>query len=800
MAEVVQVASLTGCSTAKALELLAATQNDPDAAIGRFYEQEGRKPEAAPRAPFRLGNAGLAEVHQRAHVQETAAKEDKGMQGDQWRWIEKIEQQALGVDNLLRGLEAAKKKFRDDLFPAKKGAIKGCSGEEHVTEWCRPGEFIANSAGGVRFEGMKASSKNAYMFKDDMIASDVIQGRLKDCWLLGALSIVATRPRLLQERVRFAWVERGLYAVEYFFDGRWITVIVDDMIPCGCDKKPLFGKCYEPHNVWVSIMEKAYAKLMGGYSKLEFGSEDDGLVTLTGGIPKTLDMHVDQNKLIDGTVWNKLLKNQAKGHFMGCANHGVAQAGGNIMKDHAYAILGVYDTRAQGGPMLVHIRNPWGSNEWNGRFSRTSPEWQQLTEAVREFVGYRIWQEKQMGGSFYMCWEDFYTHFDRIYACKMLPKEWNTVTIPECEWKGPSAGGCNNHATLVDNPQFRLIINQPTKLRIRLFQTSRRIKPAESHEDEKNYKKTLKAVEAFQRWNVGLYLVRCPGGADETKSALIALPPENITACTKTFYNTPQVTIKAEVSPAGGEAAFVVIPATYLPGQEGRFSISVSSSAPVVFEKIEKRLRVTSLRGAWDATAGGCFNHSTWRKNPAYLLTIPQDAERVYIVLDVENLTEPPFPGIGIYCFEGKKNARKRGATEMDKTDLLCSSGTFIQGKQARIHMTAVKKGTYLILPTTFRPGEHQGTFKISTSTEPVMRDTLECVYTLASAPALLAAYEEKKTGLFSNVARPSSARQGFVKQPPSVYAPQIGQSHMAAQAVLAQAAYGGGGRTHRSQ
>lgn len=57
-----------------------------------------------------------------------------------------------------------------------------------------------------------------------------------------------------------------------------------------------------------------------------------------------------------------------------------------------------------------------------------------------------------------------------------------------------------------------------------------------------------------------------------------------------------QVSLKMSVAPAGGDACYVVVPCTYLPGQEAKFTISVSSSHPVVFEQITDTPRVTTLR------------------------------------------------------------------------------------------------------------------------------------------------------------------------------------------------------------
>ena len=36
-------------------------------------------------------------------------------------------------------------------------------------------------------------------------ADDVVQGKAKDCWFLGALAIVAAKPGMLQQLVHFSW-------------------------------------------------------------------------------------------------------------------------------------------------------------------------------------------------------------------------------------------------------------------------------------------------------------------------------------------------------------------------------------------------------------------------------------------------------------------------------------------------------------------------------------------------------------------------------------------------------------------
>lgn len=61
------------------------------------------------------------------------------------------------------------------------------------------------------------------------------------------------------------------------------------------------------------------------------------------------------------------------------------------------------------------------------------------------------------------------------------------------------------------------------------------------------------------------------------------------------------MSIKTSVTPASGEACFVIVPCTYAPGQEAPFAIAVTSSRPVVFEPILERPSITALWVRGDA-------------------------------------------------------------------------------------------------------------------------------------------------------------------------------------------------------
>jgi calpain, invertebrate len=83
---------------------------------------------------------------------------------------------------------------------------------------------------------------------------------------------------------------KGIYVFRFFKDFKWIYVIIDDRIPC-VDKSPVFSRCKDPTETWVSLIEKAYAKLHGCYETLFSGYIDDALVEMTGFVSEKFYLH-----------------------------------------------------------------------------------------------------------------------------------------------------------------------------------------------------------------------------------------------------------------------------------------------------------------------------------------------------------------------------------------------------------------------------------------------------------------------------------------------------------------------------
>ena len=76
-----------------------------------------------------------------------------------------------------------------------------------------------------------------------------------------------------------AWARQG---------GEMKRVIVDDRLPLKDDNTPAFATSKDKRELWVSILEKAYAKFYGSYEAIEGGFVHIGLMNFTGGSGKKI--------------------------------------------------------------------------------------------------------------------------------------------------------------------------------------------------------------------------------------------------------------------------------------------------------------------------------------------------------------------------------------------------------------------------------------------------------------------------------------------------------------------------------
>ena len=121
------------------------------------------------------------------------------------------------------------------------------------------------------------------VMKSPVKPMDVRQRVLGDCYFLSSLMALADYPHRLERIFRTKEVQpSGCYCVALCVMGVWEEIIIDDSFPCSkVSKKPCFSDSLKKE-LWVLLIEKAFAKISGGYSNLFGGLDSEAMYMLTG--------------------------------------------------------------------------------------------------------------------------------------------------------------------------------------------------------------------------------------------------------------------------------------------------------------------------------------------------------------------------------------------------------------------------------------------------------------------------------------------------------------------------------------
>lgn len=220
--------------------------------------------------------------------------------------------------------------FEDPDFPATNASIGGVTGDHAnpnvakyleemmkliVPGWVRPVEMIGKEAGVYQ---LFATEGEPCLFKR-VSPRDIEQGYLGNCWLVAAMSTLAEYP----DRVRSLFKQKtlsedGRYDVR-LYDPRseeWKLVTIDDRLPYwqrpGKHGNICFTKQTKENEFWPCLLEKAVAKFVMAYYRLDGGFSSVGMEMFTG--KPSVCMHLDSTpenpegphvpfSLVTGETW-----------------------------------------------------------------------------------------------------------------------------------------------------------------------------------------------------------------------------------------------------------------------------------------------------------------------------------------------------------------------------------------------------------------------------------------------------------------------------------------------------------------
>eukprot|EP00792_Barthelona_sp_PAP020_P010833 TRINITY_DN4560_c0_g1_i1.p1 TRINITY_DN4560_c0_g1~~TRINITY_DN4560_c0_g1_i1.p1 ORF type:complete len:984 (+),score=300.81 TRINITY_DN4560_c0_g1_i1:53-3004(+) len=578
-------------------------------------------------------------------------------------------------NELISILEACleeEKEFEDDTFlPNEKSLWHDV--EDHPEkannyskmQWKRPTEY--------------ESDEGAILFDPDLSIT-VKWGNLRDDWFLDAIATITPHVDMISSIFESFddFAEIGGYVLK-FFDRQCspFYVLIDDWVPCYVKSGPVYSKSQSNDEMWLPLLEKAVAKYCGGYDKLIDGDVCSFLTLLTGFYyqKEYLDSRKNESPPDDLTLWEHFFNALKDGMPVGCVSEkpsdvveyesSYVSSYKHILQKRAYSVVSVFE---RDGHHLVQLYDPWLKVKYPTNIFNTENDEGIVIMEISEFT-------------------DIFTTI--WYGVNVFDSDKYEAQVFDGSFSPGFDGGCVNHRTCFENPQYLLDIQSEDDVLIWMTNSTT---------------KEVDLAHCGKFEPMGLYIFEADQGerkiSDGTHSDIFAKSQ---------FEKSPIVSLTAKLSPnvdSTEATRLVLLPCTFDPKVHFDYTLVVAVKKGV-------NLEVTEF-GDWEnqviqdewigESAGGSGKQITWVNNPQYNLIVKKK-QKVSISLTtvdpeaevVKGARRQKRPYIASYL--ASKNHKKR-LLSPPASNALVHPVTFSNGKVNHFE-AELNVGTYGFVPCT---------------------------------------------------------------------------------------------------
>lgn len=480
----------------------------------------------------------------------------------------------------------------------------------------------------------------------------------------------------------------GKYMIKLHYNGVPRKVIVDDLLPVDSRKKLFMSFSNNANELWVSLIEKAYMKLHGGY---DFPGSNSGvdLFCLTGWLPEP--MHVDEDGFNPDRTWERVLGGSRNGDVLitiatGRMSEAEEERWG-LVETHAYAVLDARDVR---GLRMVLVKNPWAHKRWKGKYSaHDTTNWTPFLKSALNYDQERA--QMVDNGIFWIDWTSLLQHFNAIYM-NWNPELFKYQRKLHATWPAKAPGPESDHYNVGYNPQYSLEVDVPT--------VGKRGRPAS---DAIVWlvltRHSTKKETAERRRGEGR------GGADPDQDYLALHLYDGERGGRRVFHPqkpyykgvyTPYLHSLFNFTAPPGKNTYTIVVSQWERTRDIDYTLDVYSAAPVILGQVTPLARhEVSIKGSWTAaTAGGSPRHPTFFNNPQFRVTTKRDGP---FSMRVEVPEENQFVNVRMFASGGNRVDSYGGE--------MMTSGSYRQ-QVAVVSQDNLGAGSYTVIVSTFEPNK----------------------------------------------------------------------------------------------
>ena len=330
------------------------------------------------------------------------------------------------------GLSSSRVQFVDTSFPPGESSL--AKSHAHYCRgfpWMRPEEFLP------------ARHRKRVRVAFNVQPGDISQGELGDSGFLCAAAALSEFPDVVQRAFvvdsHTAAMERiGAHRVRLLRGGMWCTIIVDSFLPVRGLRLAFARSKSDPAEMWIPLLQKAYAKLLGSYFDLLGVSVAQLLHAVTGFPCTRLDAewqvartdYAERQQLLRSIVRcnraqhivvlnTPAATDRAFAAQFGCPSTSELAARfehAGLSLGYSYMLLRVVVVHER-GIFLVKLRNPFQRDfEWSGAWADTSDMWDANPD-IAALCGFSK-EAANVDGCFWMDFGDAMKWFDGGSVCR----------------------------------------------------------------------------------------------------------------------------------------------------------------------------------------------------------------------------------------------------------------------------------------------------------------------------------------------------------------------------------------------
>lgn len=256
---------------------------------------------------------------------------------------------------------------------------------------------------------------------DDIIGpvcpASIDRGYLGDCWVTCAMSIMANSELLIKQIFSHGNAKEkavGAYRVLTYKNGWAQKLILDNYLPVTGSFPAFASVSDDPRELWVSLLQKAYAKVNGSFASITGGDVLHFIQDLTGAPTYRFDSEFSEAVKSSSKaeeLFKTIIDSVSDSHTLVLSTPSKDDADMSkldaldLRPGFSYLVDRVERVKKT---LLFHVCNPWGlGKQWTGAWGQDAPQWKEDSEAK-----VRCKPSWNKLGEFWMAWEDITKHFN----------------------------------------------------------------------------------------------------------------------------------------------------------------------------------------------------------------------------------------------------------------------------------------------------------------------------------------------------------------------------------------------------